>query len=95
MNDGLIDVVKRGGRRPTENFQRDKLHSSIVAACLSVQAPVRQAEAIATAVCDHVIEWLETRPEVTSDDLRRAAVRRLHVHHPDAAYFYEQHRIIV
>lgn len=95
MNDGLIDVVKRGGRRPSEAFSRDKLHSSIVAACLSVQAPIGQAEAIASAVCDNVLEWLATRPEITSDDLRRIAHRRLRVHHPDAAYLYEQHRITI
>lgn len=90
---GGIDVIKRDGRRPTEAFARDKLHSSIVAACLSIQAPVGQAESIATAVCDYVEEWLESRPEVTSHDLRRVAHRRLQVHHPDAAYYYEQHRI--
>lgn len=95
MNDGLIDVVKRGGRRPTETFSRDKLHSSIVAACLSVHAPVGQAETIAAIVCDHVTDWLATRPEVTSDDLRRTAIRRLRAHHPDAAYLYEQHRITI
>lgn len=95
MNDGLIDVVKRGGQRPSERFSRDKLHSSVVAACLSVQAPVGQAEAIAAAVCENVIDWLQTRPEVTSHDLRRVAARRLHVHHPDAAYLYEQHRITI
>lgn len=95
MNDGLIDVVKRSGRRPTEVFSRDKLHSSIVAACLSVHTPIGQAEKIAASVCEQVLEWLESRPEITSDDLRRVAHRRLHVHHPDAAYLYEQHRITI
>jgi transcriptional regulator NrdR family protein len=91
----VIDVVKRGGARPTEAFLREKLHSSIVAACLSAQCPPGQAESIATAVGDRVLEWLETRPEITSHDLRRIAARHLQVHHPDAAYLYEQHRIIL
>jgi len=89
-----IDVVKRG-KRPTEAYQRDKLHSSIIAACLSVQTPIRQAELIAETVCDNVSSWLETRPEVLSDDLRRVTVRHLTVHHPDAAYIYEQHKVIL
>jgi transcriptional regulator NrdR family protein len=95
MNDGLIDVIKRDGKRPTESFSRAKLHSSIVAACLSEQTPVGQAEAIAEAVTASVVDWLQTRPEVTSHDLRRIASKHLHVHHPDAAYLYEQHRITI
>lgn len=90
---GPIDIIKRGGRRPTEDFLPEKLHASIVAACLSARTPIGQAEAIATAVVKDVTEWLESRPEVTSHDLRRVAVKRLHVHHPDASYLYEQHRI--
>lgn len=93
--DNLIDVVKRSGRRPSEKFSREKLHSSIVAACMSVHAPVGQAEAIADIICKDVRDWLETRPEVTSHDLRRIAHGRLRSHHPDAAYVYEQHRITI
>ena len=33
-----IDVVKRGGKRPTEAFDRNKLHASIYAACRSVRS---------------------------------------------------------
>jgi len=91
----LIDVVKRQGKRPTETFTREKLHASVVAACLSVKTPAGQTEKIAEAVCDAVIDWLQIRPEVTSGDLRRIAARKLHIHHPDAAYIYEQHRIII
>lgn len=90
---GPIDIIKRGGHRPTEAFSIEKLHASIVAACLSARAPVGQAEAIARAVTNDVLEWLESRPEVTSHDLRRIAAKRLHTHHPDASYLYEQHRI--
>ena len=88
-----IDIVKQDGRRPSEGFSRDKLHASILAACLSVRTPVGQAEAIAHAVSESVISWLESKPEVTSHDLRRIAAKHLHTHHPDAAYIYEQHRL--
>jgi transcriptional regulator NrdR family protein len=95
MSELAVDVIKRGGRRPSERYSRDKLHASIVAACLSVNTPTGLAEEIANAVCESVAEWLTVRPEVTSDDLRRVAARHLTAHHPDAAYLYEQHRIII
>lgn len=90
-----VDIIKRDGRRPSESFTRQKLHDSIVAACLSTGMPVGQAEGIAKAVAEHVAGWLQTRPEVTSKDLRRVATKHLRAHHPDAAYLYEQHRSIL
>ena len=65
-----IDIVKRNGRRPTEGFELEKLHKSIVAALLSAQTAPGQAESVARAVTRDVIEWLEARPEVTSEDLK-------------------------
>jgi transcriptional regulator NrdR family protein len=90
-----VDVIKRGGRRQPEKFQREKLHASIVAACLCVRAPEGQAEAIAHAVCDSVIAWLENHPEVTSRDIRIITTKHLKTHHPEAAYLYEQNRITI
>lgn len=90
-----IDIVKRGGRRDSEQFQRDKLHASIVAACLSVRSPEGVAEMTARNVCDAVIVWLETKPEVTSADLRRIASQTLEIHHPEAAYLYKHHRLVI
>jgi len=90
-----VDVVKQGGKRQTELFMRDKLHASIVAACLSVRAPEGQAESIAHAVCDAVIDWLQQHPEVTSQDIRVVAAKHLHIQHPQAAYLYEQHLITI
>lgn len=91
----IIDIVKRGGQRPSESFSREKLHNSILAACLSAGMPIGQAESLAKTVVEHVIGWLQIRPEVTSHDVRRVAAKHLHNHHPDAAYLYEQHRIIL
>ncbi len=90
-----IDIVKQSGRRPTESFSRDKLHASIRAACLSVRSPSGQAEKTAGDVCDAVIIWLDTRPEVTSSDIRRIASHNLEKFHPDAAYLYKHHRLII
>ena len=90
---GTIDIIKRSGRRPSETFDADKLGKSVEAACLSAGAAPGHAESIARAVVHEVTDWLETRPEVTSHDLRRIAVKTLKNHSPDAAYLYEQHRI--
>lgn len=90
-----IDIIKRDGQRPSEDFSREKLRVSILAACLSVRTPVGQAEAIAHSVSDSVISWLQNKPEVTSHDLRRIAAKHLHAQHPDAAYIYQQHRITI
>ena len=90
-----VDIIKHGGKRPTEKFARNKLHTSIVAACLSVRAPEGQAETTSNAVCDDVIDWLKGHSEVTSNDIRVVATRSLKKYHSDAAYLYEQHKIII
>jgi transcriptional regulator NrdR family protein len=89
------DVIKRGGERPTERFVPDKLHASVRAACLSVRSPEGEAEMTAASVCHAVEAWLSTRLEVTSADLRRKATETLEAHHPEAAYLYKHHRLII
>lgn len=91
----LIDVVKRGGKRSSERFDPKKLHTSVRAACLSVRSPEGMAESAADSVCTVVIEWCRTRPEITSDDLRRVAALHLEGIHPEAAYLYKHHRLVL
>lgn len=62
-------------------------------ACLSIKTPEGQARQIADIVCKQLEEWIKDRPEVTSNDIRIATARFMKVHHPEAAYIYEQHRI--
>jgi transcriptional regulator NrdR family protein len=90
-----IDVVKRSGRRPTEKFDVEKLLQSIRAACLSVRSPEGEAEDTATGVTQAVVVWLDRKPAVTSEDIRRLASSHLHRYHPEAAYFYEHHKRII
>lgn len=90
-----IDIVKRGGQRPSEPFDRTKLHSSVRAACLSVRSPEGEAELTAETVCAIVINWCDTKPEVTSSDLRRKATDALTKLHPEAAYLYQHHRLVI
>lgn len=91
----LIDVVKRGGARATEHYDREKLHASVLAACLSVRSPGGMAESAASSVCDQVEHWCDSHPEVTSDDIRRIASRHLERIHPEAAYLYKHHRLVL
>lgn len=86
-----VDVIKRG-KRPPEEFNPDKLHRSIVAACLSVRTPEGQAKEIAQTVTLGVMNWCETKQVITSSDIRRQASKILQQFHPDAAYLYEQHK---
>lgn len=90
-----VDVVKRGGKRPAEQFDTDKLLRSIRAACLSVRAPEGEATTAARKVAGNVVLWLENKPVVTSHDLRRLATLHLQNYHPEAAYFYKHHRHII
>ncbi len=90
-----VDVVKRSGHRPTETFDADKLLHSIRAACLSVRSPEGEAESTATNVTNAVVLWLDAKPAVTSYDIRRLASAHLHRYHPEAAYLYQHHKIII
>jgi len=90
-----IDVVKRSGRRPTEQFDAEKLLRSIRAACLSVRSPEGEAESTASLVTDAVVIWITAKPAVTSHDLRRQASAHLQRYHPEAAYLYQHHRVII
>ncbi|HJP81330.1 MAG TPA: ATP cone domain-containing protein [Candidatus Saccharimonadales bacterium] len=91
----LIHIIKRDGERQSETFDETKLFRSIQAACLSVRSPEGEAEMIAERVCRAVTQWLTTRPEVTSSDLRRKATETLMIHHPEAAYLYKHHRLVI
>lgn len=90
-----IDVVKRSGKRPTESFDSDKLLQSIRAACLSVRSPEGEAEDTAHQVTGAVVLWLDTKPAVTSHDIRRITSMHLTRFHPEAAYLYQHHKSII
>lgn len=94
MTGKAIDIVKRNRRTP-ERFNRQKLHRGVYAACLSVRDHEGAADQTANRVCDAVLIWLEDKPRVTSQDVRRVAGRQLRRYHPEAAYMYEQHQNII
>jgi len=95
MNVQSTGVIKRSGSRSAEAFAQDKLHSSILSACLSVKSPEGEAETIAKIVSDLVNTWRQGRHAVTSHDLRRVAAKHLTHLHPEAAYLYQHHQLVL
>ena len=87
-------VVKKG-THSSELFDPLKLHASVLAACRTVRAFEGEAHDTAEHVCRHVIDWLEDKTEVTTEDIRRVASGHLATYHPEASYMYEQHRMII
>lgn len=87
-------VVKRGSE-DSERFDPVKLHNSIFASCMSVRAFEGEAHMTAEQVCKGVINWLAEKAEVSTADIRRIAAEHLGVYHPEAAYMYEQYRLIL
>ena len=88
-------IIKRDGKRASEDFSYDKLHASIQAACLSVRTPEGEAELIGHKVASELKKWLEQKPEVTSSDLRRKAAQTLEILHPEAAYLYKHYQLVM
>lgn len=88
-------IIKRDGNRPSEQYNHDKLHNSLLAACLSVRAPIGEAQHIARIVSDSVATWCQAKSEITSRDIRRVATNHLATFHPEASYLYSQHQLII
>lgn len=90
-----VYVAKSQKQKSSEKFDPLKLHTSVMAACYAVRALEGEAHLTARHVCERVIEWLNTKTEVTSQDIRRVAANFLKQYHPDAAYVYEKYREMV
>ena len=88
-------IIKNNGRKQPEPFVKDKLRKSIIATCLSARAPERRAECTADLVCKDVEKWLQTKPEITSRDIRIVTARHLKKYDPEAAYLYEQRHVTI
>lgn len=88
-------ILKNGGLHESEKFDPLKLHSSLMSACLAVRSFEGEAHMVAQRVCEKVIEWLSSKTEVTSDDIRRVAASNLQIYQPEAAYVYEKYKQIL
>jgi transcriptional regulator NrdR family protein len=85
-----IIIVKRHPNHP-EPYDERKLYASIYASCLSVRAPVGEAELTAERVCKDLLPWIQKKSEITSKDIRAHASSHLTVYNPHAAYMYKHH----
>jgi transcriptional regulator NrdR family protein len=88
-------MVKTKKINKINQFDCERLQKSVMKACLSARRPDGQAEATAKAVCKEVVKWLEQRPDITSNDLRRIAAKHLDHYDPEAAYLYAQTHITI
>ena len=95
MTHHSVMVVKRKGQRESEPFSEEKLKKSIVSACLAVRGHEGSAELTATSIVQAVSLWLKNKTEVTTADIKQITHDKLQVHHPDAAYYYQQHKHIL
>ena len=87
MTHHSVMVVKRRGQRESEPFSEEKLKQSIIAACLAVRGHEGNAELTATSIVQAVSLWLNNKAEVTTADIKQITHDKLHVHHPDSAYY--------
>ena len=69
--------------------------TSVYAACLSVRSPEGHARQTAEHVCRVVEAWSANKHVITSEDIRRQAAKALAPRHPEAAYLYQHHRVIL
>lgn len=88
-------VVKSGGLHESEMFDPLKLHGSLMAACLAVRSLEGEAHMTAQKITEKVIDWLDNKTEVTTDDVRRIAANSLQTYQPEAAYMYETYKDIL
>ncbi len=89
----MSNIIKKKNKYG-EPYANHKLFASIKASCLSVATPIGAAEDAARHVCTNVENWLENKAEVTSLDIRVKASEHLNQLNPDAAYMYQNERII-
>lgn len=86
------NIISKRGKRQSENFSHSKLYDSLICALRSANSHPGEAHDAAKKVCELVADWLQERPEVTSQDIRRIATKHLSFYHTDAAYLYAQNK---
>jgi hypothetical protein len=89
---GMKHVNKKDGR--IDIYNSEKLFQSIYATCLAVNIDKKDAAAIAKKVVAKLDNWLKTKNEVTSADLRHQAGKYLSQFDHHASYLYLHHHIV-
>ncbi len=91
----MATIVHKQHKKKPEPFNPIKLKNTIYAACLNVREPEKSARQTAEQVTHEIKQWLQTKPEVTSLDLKDKVVHLLGQYHPEAAYIYEQYNVTI
>lgn len=88
----MTHIVKRKGHK--QKFDERKIYASVYAACLSTGIQKEEAEATANLVSRELKKWIESKEEVTSDEVFKNVSAELKHLNKDAALMYTTHRDI-
>lgn len=86
----MIHIVKRKGHK--EEFNEDKLKTSILSACLSVHVNQQEAEHMVGLVTREVKKWIDDKEEVSSQQIFEQVSDELRHLSKEAAFMYSTHR---
>lgn len=86
----MTHIVKRKGHK--EPFDPRKVYASVYAACRNAHLDEQKSEKIAEQVSAQIQEWIDEKPEVSSQEIFVETAAKLKKQHPDAAFLYETHR---
>lgn len=89
----MIHVVKRN--KMIENYNAEKLYTSIYRSCLAVHTNDADAKKYAQQVAAGLEKWAKKHREFSTNDLRKVASELLYDFEPHASYLYAHHRIII
>ena len=76
------------------DYSQDRLEQAIKKAVTANHSSIGQAEDFAGRVIAKIEDWIENKTEFTSRELRLQAAAALSDYDPDAAYFYENEKMI-
>jgi transcriptional regulator NrdR family protein len=85
-------IVKRNST--LETYDSRKVYASMYTSCLSVHETSLVAELVAEKVTKDVDTWMAKKTEVTANDIRTFAGKKLTEINPHAGYLYLHHRIM-
>lgn len=88
----MKNVIKRNGK--IEQFSEEKLNKSIYRSCLSAKCPIYDSKKITTATVLSVNNWMKSKTEVTTNDIRHTVGEYLINLSHDAGYLYKHNRIM-
>lgn len=87
-----MEVHKQSGQ--IEEFNLDKLRTSIIKSCQATGDQPKTAEQFAEQVCSQVEDWLIDKTAITSNDLASQVGGFLTKYNPEASQYYQNFKKI-